>query len=49
MLLCHAQDELLDDQTEDVKRAADYVSQLRRVGKGHGTWAWDQELYEKYG
>lgn len=41
-------DKLLDDQTEDVKRAADYVSQLRRVGKGHGTWAWDQQLYEDY-
>ena len=41
-------DRLLDDQTEDVKRAADYVSQLRRVGKGHGTWAWDQELYDEY-
>jgi hypothetical protein len=36
------------DQTKDVKRAADYVSQLRRVGKGHGTWAWDQQLYEEY-
>ena len=41
-------DELLADQTEDVKRAADYVSQLRRVGKGHGTWAWDQQLYDEY-
>lgn len=39
-------DHLLDDQTEDVKRAADYVSQLRRVGKGHGVWAWDQQLYD---
>ena len=41
-------DTMLDDQTEDVKRAADYVSQLRRVGKGHGTWAWDQQLYDDY-
>lgn len=41
-------DEMLDDQTKDVKRAADFVSQLRRVGKGHGTWAWDQQLYEEY-
>ena len=41
-------DKLLDDQTEDVKRAADYVSQLRRVGKGHGVWAWDQQLYDDY-
>jgi len=41
-------DSLLDDQTEDVKKAADYVSQLRRVGKGHGVWAWDQQLYDDY-
>ena len=41
-------DDLLEEQTKDVKRAADYVSQLRRVGKGHGTWAWDQQLYDEY-
>jgi ferritin len=41
-------DEMIDDQTKDVKCAADYVSQLRRVGKGHGTWDWDQELYDEY-
>ena len=41
-------DKLLDDQTEDVKRAAEYVSQLRRVGKGHGVWAWDQQLHDDY-
>ncbi len=33
-------------QANDIKQAADYVSQLRRVGKGHGVWNLDHELYE---
>jgi ferritin heavy chain len=37
---------MLEDQAKDVKEAADYVTQLRRVGKGHGLWHFDHELYE---
>jgi ferritin heavy chain len=40
-------EEMLTDQVEDIKKAADYVAQLRRVGKGHGVWAFDHELYEE--
>lgn len=40
-------EDMLQDQVEDIKKAADYVSQLRRVGKGHGVWAFDHELYEE--
>eukprot|EP00240_Pyramimonas_obovata_P013676 CAMPEP_0118932570 /NCGR_PEP_ID=MMETSP1169-20130426/10500_1 /TAXON_ID=36882 /ORGANISM="Pyramimonas obovata, Strain CCMP722" /LENGTH=260 /DNA_ID=CAMNT_0006875247 /DNA_START=53 /DNA_END=835 /DNA_ORIENTATION=+ len=36
----------LEDQVEAIKKVSEMVSQLRRVGKGHGTWAWDQELLE---
>lgn len=39
--------ELLEEQAKAVKEAADYVSQLRRVGKGHGVWHFDRELAEK--
>jgi ferritin heavy chain len=38
-------DDMLDDQSKDVKRAAEYVAQLQRVGKGHGVWHWDETLY----
>lgn len=31
-------------QVTDVKQAADYVAQLRRVGPGHGSWDWDRAL-----
>ena len=34
-------------QASDVKKAADYVSQLKRVGKGYGTWAFDAQLQER--
>jgi len=39
-------DDLLADQVKDIKQAADYVSQLRRVGKGYGTWCvcWSTHL-----
>jgi len=41
------EDNLLDDQVADIKKAADYVSQLRRIGRdGHGVWHWDYELYQ---
>lgn len=34
----------LNEQVEAIKKIADYVSQLRRVGKGHGVWHFDQSL-----
>ncbi|KAL4448491.1 hypothetical protein ABPG75_005710 [Micractinium tetrahymenae] len=40
-------EDMLQDQTEDIKKVADYVAQLRRVGKGHGVWQFDHELYEE--
>jgi ferritin heavy chain len=40
-------EDMLQEQAEDIKKVADYVSQLRRVGKGHGVWAFDHELYEE--
>lgn len=35
---------MLQEQADDIKKTAEYVSQLRRVGKGHGTWDWDRNL-----
>lgn len=35
---------LLEDQVEDVKKVAEYVSQLRRVGKGLGVFQFDRTL-----
>lgn len=32
----------LQEQARAVKEAAVYVSMLRRVGKGHGTWHFDR-------
>ncbi len=40
----HTEGELLQDQVEDVKKAAEYVSQLRRVGKGLGVYEFDKQL-----
>ncbi|XP_047175649.1 ferritin-3, chloroplastic-like [Vigna umbellata] len=34
----------LVDQVEDIKKISEYVAQLRRVGKGHGVWHFDQML-----
>nr|AAG40351.2 AT3g56090 [Arabidopsis thaliana] len=34
----------LNEQVEAIKKISEYVSQLRRLGKGHGTWHFDQEL-----
>ncbi len=36
--------EFLTEQVEAIKKISDYVSQLRRVGKGHGVWHFDQML-----
>ncbi|XP_010554686.1 PREDICTED: ferritin-4, chloroplastic-like [Tarenaya hassleriana] len=39
--------EFLGEQGEAVKKMSEYVAQLRRVGKGHGTWHFDQMLLEE--
>ncbi|GMP51333.1 hypothetical protein CsSME_00017602 [Camellia sinensis var. sinensis] len=36
--------EFLTEQVEAIKKIADYVTQLRMVGKGHGVWHFDQML-----
>jgi ferritin heavy chain len=39
--------EYLVEQVEAIKKISGYVSQLRRVGKGHGVWHFDMELQEE--
>ncbi|KAJ6871461.1 ferritin [Populus alba x Populus x berolinensis] len=34
----------LKEQVESIKKIAEYVTQLRMVGKGHGVWHFDQML-----
>ncbi|CBI18117.3 unnamed protein product, partial [Vitis vinifera] len=34
---------------EAIKKISEYVAQLRRVGKGHGVWHFDQMLLEEGG
>ncbi|KAI4353447.1 hypothetical protein L6164_002396 [Bauhinia variegata] len=41
--------EFLHEQVEAIKKISDYVSQLRRVGKGHGVWHFDQSLLHEEG
>ncbi|THF98188.1 hypothetical protein TEA_014660 [Camellia sinensis var. sinensis] len=36
--------EFLTEQVEAIKKIAEYVTQLRMVGKGHGVWHFDQML-----
>ncbi|XP_057983703.1 ferritin-3, chloroplastic-like [Malania oleifera] len=36
--------EFLSEQVEAIKKIADYVTQLRLVGRGHGVWHFDQVL-----
>ncbi|CAN4095753.1 unnamed protein product [Withania somnifera] len=36
--------EYLQEQVEAIKKISEYVAQLRRVGKGHGVWHFDQML-----
>ncbi|XP_027348887.1 ferritin, chloroplastic [Abrus precatorius] len=36
--------EFLSEQVESIKKISEFVSQLRRVGKGHGVWHFDQRL-----
>ncbi|KAK9159177.1 hypothetical protein Scep_005751 [Stephania cephalantha] len=38
--------EFLTEQVEAIKKISEYVAQLRRVGKGHGEWHFDQMLLE---
>jgi len=35
---------LLEDQVESIKQVSEYVSQLRRVGLGHGVFHFDRTL-----
>ncbi|KAK9154022.1 hypothetical protein Sjap_001502 [Stephania japonica] len=39
--------EFLREQVESIKKISEYVAQLRRVGKGHGTWHFDQMLLKE--
>jgi hypothetical protein len=39
---------LLEDQATDVKATAILVSELRRVGRGHGVWHIDYRLRDEY-
>ncbi|CAA3009022.1 Hypothetical predicted protein [Olea europaea subsp. europaea] len=36
--------EFLEEQVEAIKKIAEYVTQLRMVGKGHGVWHFNQQL-----
>ncbi|CAM8916810.1 unnamed protein product [Rhodiola kirilowii] len=36
--------EFLKEQVEAIKKLSDYISQLKRAGKGHGVWHFDQAL-----
>ncbi|KAK4483805.1 hypothetical protein RD792_011011 [Penstemon davidsonii] len=36
--------EFLEEQVEAIKKISEYVAQLRRIGKGHGVWHFDQML-----
>lgn len=40
----HFVEYMLEQQAADIKQMADYVTQLRRVGKGHGVWHWDKQM-----
>ncbi|KAL3834811.1 hypothetical protein ACJIZ3_009547 [Penstemon smallii] len=39
--------EFLVEQVESIKQISEYVAQLRRVGKGHGVWHFDQMLLQE--
>ncbi|XP_057744075.1 ferritin-2, chloroplastic-like [Arachis stenosperma] len=40
----YIESEFLYEQVKSIKRIAEYVTQLRMVGKGHGVWHFDQVL-----
>ncbi|KAK4489292.1 hypothetical protein RD792_005096 [Penstemon davidsonii] len=46
-LIDFVESEFLLEQVESIKRISEYVAQLRRVGKGHGVWHFDQMLLEE--
>ncbi|KAL2558255.1 ferritin-2 [Forsythia ovata] len=41
------ENEFLAEQVESIKKISEYVAQLRRVGKGHGVWHFDQMLLQE--
>ncbi|KAF9596692.1 hypothetical protein IFM89_012891 [Coptis chinensis] len=43
-LLDFVESTFLTEQVEAIKKISEYVAQLRRVGKGHGVWHFDQML-----
>ncbi|KAG6728821.1 hypothetical protein I3843_02G172300 [Carya illinoinensis] len=43
-LVDFVESEFLREQVEAIKKMSEYVAQLRRVGKGHGVWHFDQML-----
>ncbi|KAF3787839.1 Ferritin-3 [Nymphaea thermarum] len=43
-LIDFIESEFLAEQVEAIKKISEYVSQLRRVGQGHGVWHFDQTL-----
>ncbi|GLT89226.1 hypothetical protein SLE2022_072190 [Rubroshorea leprosula] len=43
-LVDFVESQYLSEQVEAIKKIAEYVAQLRRVGKGHGVWHFDQML-----
>nr|BAH59028.1 ferritin [Tulipa gesneriana] len=43
-LVDFVESEFLGEQVESIKKISEYVAQLRRVGKGHGVWHFDQKF-----
>uniref|UniRef100_A0A1D1XKB1 Ferritin n=1 Tax=Anthurium amnicola TaxID=1678845 RepID=A0A1D1XKB1_9ARAE len=43
-MAAYIEHEFLWEQVEAIKKMAEYVAQLRRVGTGHGVWHFDQML-----
>jgi ferritin heavy chain len=39
--------EFLNEQVEAIKKISVYISQLRRVGKGHGVYHFDLQLQQE--
>ncbi|CAI0377948.1 unnamed protein product [Linum tenue] len=39
--------EFLAEQVESIKQISEYVAQLRRIGKGHGVWHFNQMLLKE--
>ena len=46
---CNYIEDMLEEQAADVKTAAEYVSQLRRVDKGLGVYVFDKTFQEEDG